>query len=121
MKVEKVDQVKAGVSFVRDGRLSIKLGLEDTTYEKTMAGGACHDTRAGHRSEQIRKRGRLSKRSKMSEVQGAWKVLGSSCIDGSEATMTRQLERPCPCNGPLSLQRSTGSPLKRGGAILLRI
>ena len=105
MKVEKVDQVKVGVSSVRDRRLSIKLGLEDTTYEMTMAGGACHDTRAGHRSEQIRKRGRLSKRSKMSEVQGAWKVLGSSCIDGSD--------NDAAVGTTLPLQRTTLSPKER--------
>ena len=70
-----------------------------------MAGGACHDTRAGHRSEQIRKRGRLSKRSKMSEVQGAWKVMGPSCIDGSD--------NDAAVGTTLPLQRTTLSPKER--------
>ena len=91
---------------MRDRRLSIKLGLEDTTCEMIMAGGACHDTRAGHRSEQIRKRGRLSKRSKMSEVQGAWKVMGPSCIDGSD--------NDAAVGTTLPLQRTTLSPKERG-------
>ena len=91
---------------MRDKRLSIKLGLEDTKCEMIMAGGACHDTRAGQRSEQIRKRGRLSKRSKMSEVQGAWKVMGSSCIDGSD--------NDAAVGTTLPLQRTTLSPKERG-------